>query len=1046
MATFTITSDSDFDSLSTKAGGDTYTINGAVLTMNSDTRWGKNSTATTGVFGNIDISITLGGSLVVDGTQVWWMAYDAGAGNVPTVGSTITGDTSGATGELIGVWSAINTTPTSSGSAMPTTGFIKLKTKTGTFQDNENLSSGGVIGVVNSSTGGQRGWLEIVGQINKRMVVPRLGDFTVNGDWFELGTTTGSAGQIIQCPNSGGTNTVYSGVQIETGVGTGVYEWYPAINGGTGTSWTTSKISTDERAKFVECMSSGQLRIGSDGTSNIGYTPVSGCKIRIPNVLLASADSASYASNVAPNASTLNSYYLNAGYNGVFDFNKVSTNWIMTAALTYTYSFVDSSYFDYVAFDNAVSTVTFTRSCNGIYIFSTGYCWRIANAPTVAITIDDCNLGGFVYGLYLQEVGDVTLTNNKFYHRNSRQNSSARTVYAPSATSLVATENKILGGAFYIGLCQNVYIDGFTYYDRYVGTTDGVNPQHSIQTYYTNGTIKNIYYDSTYATQVPRNGLIYISAGSTMRIHNIGTLSTPYDANSLMLYGVQFYASTLQTVLERFYITNVITSSVYQTYQADGMYMKNFFSDYSESMNLFTQNSLITGFRGTALLTTRNGITGSHFMDNFDSTTTGAFNIFMHEKTTTEPSASSYTITAGSPKFTSSGYLVMKSASDEIVYETPYYIIGHTAFQNVAPTIGGTSTSNFDFYYDIDVNDGSGFSGSYSALTGANLSAETLDATLGFKLRVKINVNTYVAGSAISYIQLPTSSTTTTQAYTYALSGYDLSFTGLATGTKIAVLTKDTETLVELLTEDGTGTATYTYQYADIGTQLDFAILAAGYKYQKISGYALPDLSAEIPISQSVDYAYSSSASALVSFDGSTKKITMNAGATLLDVVGMYSDYIDWALTSNNLRYNFAFSSAGGETISSSAGTSIPKYSFLINTWRIAPDEADHTLDVTQGIVVVSGGGDPFLDTAGAYTVRINYQQPVQAITVNTSGGGGASAADVWNYSTKTLSSSGNAAIADAVWDEATSDHVTAGTTGKKLKDNLTQNNFLGLK
>jgi hypothetical protein len=32
------------------------------------------------------------------------------------------------------------------------------------------------------------------------------------------------------------------------------------------------------------------------------------------------------------------------------------------------------------------------------------------------------------------------------------------------------------------------------------------------------------------------------------------------------------------------------------------------------------------------------------------------------------------------------------------------------------------------------------------------------------------------------------------------------------------------------------------------------------------------------------------------------------------------------------------------------------------------------------------GGGDPFEDTVGAYTVRINYQQPVQAITVETGG------------------------------------------------------------
>ena len=36
--------------------------------------------------------------------------------------------------------------------------------------------------------------------------------------------------------------------------------------------------------------------------------------------------------------------------------------------------------------------------------------------------------------------------------------------------------------------------------------------------------------------------------------------------------------------------------------------------------------------------------------------------------------------------------------------------------------------------------------------------------------------------------------------------------------------------------------------------------------------------------------------------------------------------------------------------------------------------------------------------------------------------------------------------IAAAVWDEVLDNHLTAGTTGKKQKDNLTQNNFIGLK
>ena len=82
-------------------------------------------------------------------------------------------------------------------------------------------------------------------------------------------------------------------------------------------------------------------------------------------------------------------------------------------------------------------------------------------------------------------------------------------------------------------------------------------------------------------------------------------------------------------------------------------------------------------------------------------------------------------------------------------------------------------------------------------------------------------------------------------------------------------------------------------------------------------------------------------------------------------------------------------SSLGGDNIDLSAGTKIPVYVFLQDGWKIKPQEANHTLNVSDGILLVSGGGDPFLNTSGTYTVRINFQQPVQAISFNTGEAGG---------------------------------------------------------
>ncbi len=73
----------------------------------------------------------------------------------------------------------------------------------------------------------------------------------------------------------------------------------------------------------------------------------------------------------------------------------------------------------------------------------------------------------------------------------------------------------------------------------------------------------------------------------------------------------------------------------------------------------------------------------------------------------------------------------------------------------------------------------------------------------------------------------------------------------------------------------------------------------------------------------------------------------------------------------------------------------VPLYLFVLNGWKIRPMESDHTLYVTNGTLVVSGGGDPFVSTLGDYTVRVVYQQPVQAIGYSTSGGSGPSAESI---------------------------------------------------
>ena len=121
-------------------------------------------------------------------------------------------------------------------------------------------------------------------------------------------------------------------------------------------------------------------------------------------------------------------------------------------------------------------------------------------------------------------------------------------------------------------------------------------------------------------------------------------------------------------------------------------------------------------------------------------------------------------------------------------------------------------------------------------------------------------------------------------------------------------------------------------------------------------------------------------------FNGTNKIITLTTGTTTVSVRDIYSRFVDWYLTDDNSKYLPAFKTVGGDDIDPTQGTKIPIYSFLENGWRIRPQEANHTLVINDGILLVNGGGDPFLNTLGAYTVRINYQQPVQAISFSTNG------------------------------------------------------------
>jgi len=123
-------------------------------------------------------------------------------------------------------------------------------------------------------------------------------------------------------------------------------------------------------------------------------------------------------------------------------------------------------------------------------------------------------------------------------------------------------------------------------------------------------------------------------------------------------------------------------------------------------------------------------------------------------------------------------------------------------------------------------------------------------------------------------------------------------------------------------------------------------------------------------------------------FDGTTKRITLSGGTVTLDLIDLHSRWKDW-VSAGNAQYAQAFRAVGGDI------PAIPLYLFLLNGWRIVPQSADHTLAVTNGILEVDGGGDPFVDPLGDFAIRINRETPGIAIGYSSTGVSGPTAGEI---------------------------------------------------
>lgn len=757
MANITVSTNSNLDDAGNLAlnNQEIVTItSGATLTVNSDNFYSQQAAYP------YYYSVS-NGTLNFDGTTVWWIPFDASSGNVPALGTQGTDDVtvSGSNvGEFLGVYTALGTVRVTPGSAMPATGFVKLRRKTGTINDNDVLTfAGGATATVNSTTGGQRGWLEFHIASNGNfqnlngIVTTYQGAVNFNGDWFELGTATGVAGMTLQhyagdyCP----------AVQIETAAGSGVYEWYCAVD-------STTNMDTGHR--IFTCGTTGLITFGG---STWGKLPPSGAKIRVPNICMRSAysNASQLTTSVAPRDRP---HFFGAGpytlTKTIFAGHGGRTS---NPALYATYT--DSAILDGVnnQADSNISWVEQLILSNcGIGVYNAGQP-GVFIRDSNSVSISNCTFyrGTRSAALSINSCKNVTLSNNLY-------------VYAPNAASVFLnySSNITATNEMFIGAGQNNPCVSFTGCSNFTCTNTKISARlhATLGTSSQFGIALNACSDGVFIGMDYVPGYAYwpildfcTMSNNCTRVHfrDIGTPSVPFTVQGPNTSTARAFISVGGISDCHMTKVYVIPGAGYSTSIPTGS-ANGFGNDFcvSESGNPLSyaapaySNALCTGIgqrvigaagQPSATATIR----APMFLDILTSATT--LSLYINTGTAkyidSVRDANAYTEDSGGPFLRNPG-LIMPTAGNQITWTWSYPILGMTSFANTAPVISGTNTGNFTLTYDLDK--GAGFSGTFKALTAANLSAETGISPTGVRLRVRALVNTSNATNTLNRIHI----------------------------------------------------------------------------------------------------------------------------------------------------------------------------------------------------------------------------------------------------------------------------------------------------
>jgi hypothetical protein len=823
MANQTVTTARNYDdaSISGLLNGEIITIDaGGSVTINSDVRWSQQAA----VFGDININ---NGELRIDGTETWWVAFTASTGNVPSLGTQGSPDVTrggSSVGEYLGVWSGVGTAPVAPGGAMPATGWVKLRRRSAVLATGDVLTfAGGATATL--ANAGQRGWIHAVGREGTSSTTGRaqaagLGRIVVDGDWFELGTSNGTSGQVFQhyvadyCP----------AVQVETGVGTGVYQWWGACAPG---DFTAANVPTDSRGRFFSCSPAGVITFGG---ATFGRLPPNGARIRVPNVHLSSAAAANYAANSVNTASPAFRYRLN-GSPGSLDVNFLSCAGGVTGSNTASFVVRNSAGLDGCFCGNSAvltayhSSVTFENVCAST-ILSTGPMLGFTFSDNLTLTnIAVFRLIGYSssgHPLQFIAVSNATFTNVEVFNRAA----------GSSCVQITLSPNVTINGCdivtpAVIPLAINNNVNTIMRNIRMASAVIGTGASaFLVQANNVNGLVVDGFSLFEGLLLGPQNQWLEMDNARNVRFRNIGARGAPIGptgrelvrlTNSRNVRLVQvFYRGSpgyQASVVAQGNNENVTIADSGWSY-AQGVYAQSVTDNgrarRTISGGLKTYSAGLAGGRTNTVYTAR----GVHFVEQEVSATEIMLTVMAGSlKTASDFSVNAYTDDAGTPVRDLNNGLLLRSVGDQVTWTWGWSILGISSLQNTAPLLDGVNTGNIALTYDLDK--GAGFSGTCKALTAANLSAETgISPSIGFRWRLRAVCTVADANNALRAVSI--FGNTTQQLLSdnpYPYNEPQVSLANMTTGSMAAIFRNSDGRLLEV--EPHTLPRLYPAWYAD---------------------------------------------------------------------------------------------------------------------------------------------------------------------------------------------------------------------------------------